>query len=127
MANKTITPAFLKILREEVNEALKGVAEKHGIQISAGHASYTETTFTLKLEGLVEGGLSREAQIYEASHGLYGLPPLNTELTLGKDVFVIKGMKARGTKCILLEKKADGKEFVGTIDQVLKALPKKDS
>ncbi len=45
-----ITRSLLKKLREEVNQALESVAEKHDIEIHCGNCSYGDNEATYKLK-----------------------------------------------------------------------------
>ena len=96
-----ITKEELKALRIEIDEALKTVAQKHNLQsLRAGKATFTnEGSFTFKLEGLVSGGLSPEAQRYNQIKTFLNLPDLGAEVTLrnGKR-FIIFGINTTGTK-----------------------------
>ena len=47
---RVITKSLLKKLREEVNQALKSVAEKHSIEIKCGNCSYGDNEATYKLK-----------------------------------------------------------------------------
>lgn len=106
-----ITKELLRAMREDINAALKAVAEKHKVSIEAGHASFTAGgTFTFKLEGLANGGKSIEAQRYESSIALLNLPPLGTDVELQGKAFVTTGLNTTGTK-VLLARLSDRKEF----------------
>lgn len=56
MSIKAFDKPNLKMLRNEIDDALKHVAEKHGIRLSLGNISFTATTFTGKLEALISDG-----------------------------------------------------------------------
>ena len=53
-----ISKEFLKEIREEVNQALESVAEKHSIEIHCGNCSYgdNEATYKLKINVKNEDG-----------------------------------------------------------------------
>lgn len=119
-----ITRATLKVLREDINQALASVGKKHNLKLEAGHISFTESHLTLKVEGTVVGAKSRDAELYERSAALNKLPPLDTEITLQGKVFIVRGMKSRGRNCVMIDRKSDGKGYVCDIDTILRAVPK---
>ena len=47
---RVISKTFLKRLREEINQALESVAEKHSIEIHCGNCSYGDNEATYKLK-----------------------------------------------------------------------------
>ena len=91
MSNK-ITPKLLEALRKDIAAALQTVAEKHGVELSAGRATYTAEHFSMKLEGKLEGALSVEAADYEANREMLKLPPRGTDITLRGQVFTLTGL-----------------------------------
>lgn len=66
----------LKNLRPEIDAALKAVADKHGIELRLGNISFTEATFTAKVEGKIEA-LADEAarKLFLEMAEMYGLDP----------------------------------------------------
>lgn len=107
-----ITPKMLEALRLDLDAAMKPIAAKYGIELTSGNASYQSSSFSLKVAGKVCGAKSQEAVRYEQNEKWMNLPPLGSDVTIGRDVFTIDGMKARGEKCILITRKKDGKNFV---------------
>lgn len=76
---KTIDKSALKDLRVEIDAALKVIADRHGISLTAGNASYTTNTATFKLhlslitaDGLV---ISPEAERFLQYATFIGLQP----------------------------------------------------
>jgi len=100
-----ITRSLLKKLREEVNQALKSVAEKHDIEIKCGNCSYgdNEATYKLKVNVKNEDGkvMTKEYEdlLWMAKmenfdiNGIYDL--------YGKKVS-LEGYKTRATKYPLI-------------------------
>lgn len=72
-----ITPAILKMLREDMTEALKPVLKKYGLsELKAGSASYGTNNFTMKVEGILSLEAKKEENISQAKQyaHLLGLP-----------------------------------------------------
>ena len=107
-----ITSEELKAIRIEIDEALKTVAQKHNLQtLTAGKATYdTEGAFTFKLEGLVKGGLTPEAQRYNLYKQIENLPELGAEVTLRGKHFTTTGINTTGTK-VFIKGIDDGKTY----------------
>lgn len=119
---KTITRELLRALRDDIDEALKAVAVKHGIELDTGNATFSDTTFTMKLAGKIQGALSQEAELYEINRPLFKLPPLNTVVTMKGTDYAVVGMTSRGRK-VLLERKNDGKGFTTSVENLLRLIP----
>jgi hypothetical protein len=120
----TITPQLLKLLRADINAALATVATKyHLASLTAGNATYTKDgSFTIKVNGLAAGGLTREQSAYDQLRDLYGLPERGSTFTTYKgDTFRIDGL-ARDK--VTLER-ADGKRFKATPDWIKAQLARK--
>jgi len=99
-------------LRTDLDAALASLGKIYALQLAVGGFTFWPDRITLKVEGLTSGGKSKEQELYEANAGWMGLPPFGCDVTIGREVFVIKGMKARGKNNILMERKKDGKGFV---------------
>lgn len=123
--SKKITPQLLEVLRKDINAALQAVAEKHGIEMSAGNATYGADHFTMKLEGKLEGALSKEAKAYDDNRVLFNLPARDTEITLRGQVFTLTGLTPRGK--VIIARKTDGKEFTTTVTDVTTSLKLADN
>lgn len=48
-----ITRTKLREIKKDIDNALKAVADKHGILLQTGNSRFTDTTFTTKIEGAV--------------------------------------------------------------------------
>jgi len=123
-----ITKQKIRTMREDINEALKAVAEKHGCTISAGSASYSDSSFNLKLEVVensTDGSVVTKAMIdWNENAKFLGLD----ESLLGKTVMIqgkpleIVGLKPRASKYPVLGKDArDGKTYKLPVDLVINA------
>lgn len=120
-----ITKELLRQLRQDINTALGAVADVHGIKLEAGKASFTDSTFTFKLDGIVKGGKSNEAQRYELHEKLLGLPPLFTRITLRDVEYETAGLNTTGTKVVLTRLGDLRHGFVIAVDVVKRAVASK--
>lgn len=115
-----ITRDLARDLSEDIKAALAAVASKHGVTLECGSVRYSAERFTAKLDGRPAGMESQEQQEtreqrdrYQRNIGVLGLPPLDSEVTLSRVVYLIRGMKRAAKNNIVLERKKDGKVFVG--------------
>lgn len=102
----------LKTLRTEIDAALLAIAQKHGFTMGIGSINFFADRFTCKIEARVVGAESEEVVRYRQNAVFYRLPELNSEVKLGCDIFLVRGMKSRGKNNILIERQRDGKSFV---------------
>jgi hypothetical protein len=129
MDTKTML-AQLKALRTEIDALLTAIPDRldgfDGLQIKLGNCKYTaDGSFTFKLEGVLSGGKSREAQDYEHLRTVeaiptgkpgdpwyepsVALPPLGTTVDLGIHGKVkIVGARLKAKFNVTVEK-SDGK------------------
>lgn len=115
---KRFDTVVLTKLREEMNDALKGIAEKYGMTIDAGKATYGDTYANFKVELALtkEDGtaLTREATAFKMYAHLFGMKPDD----LGKE-FVWNGKRLKLTGYCASKRKfpfvahclTDGKEY----------------
>lgn len=97
-------------LRQDINVALQSVAEKYGISIKAGNASYNDESVQFKLvcttmgeNGQVETKEAKDFKVYASMYGL-NKEDLGKEFTAGRDKFQITGLKPRSRNCIIAKK-----------------------
>lgn len=118
MKAKEITKEFLKDFRTQLDYALKELGEKEGIKLTAGRCSYSDTFFSIKIEGAVEaekGVATTKDQIaFKENAELYGLSPDDLFKTFrvgfGAEAYEVWGLRPRSKKYPILAKK------VGTDD-----------
>jgi len=111
---KMITKEMLRALRFDIDAALVAVAEKHGLKsLTTGSATFGPGHFTMKLDGLAEGGKSREAARYESA-GFLGLPPLGSTFRSGGHTYTTVGLNTTGSK--VLCDREDGKTYLYPVD-----------
>ena len=118
----------LNAIAADIEAALKGVAEKHSVQIIRGNATYAATSGTLKLEisdivnGVVED-VKRTAFIDNAKYYVLEAEWLDKEITLDGQRFTVAGLNTRARKnVVLINRVTDGKGFVCSALAVAKQL-----
>lgn len=111
MKAKEITKEFLEDFRPQLNYALQELGEKHGLKITTGGASYSDTFFSIKLEGSVvaeEGVATTKDQIaFKNNAELYGLSPDDLFKTFeahGK-VYEVWGLRPRAKSYPIIAKR----------------------
>lgn len=118
--SKKITPKMLEALRLDIDAALKAVGTKHGVELSAGRATYSDEHFSIKLEGKLEGALSVEAKAYDENYVGMKLPPRDTEVPIRGVDYIVRGLTPRNK--VIIERKSDGKEFTTLIGDIVMSL-----
>ena len=104
-------------LRPEIDAALAEIAKKHGVNLKCGRCTYDPTgNFTFKLEGVTEGGVTKEGALYNANAKWLGLPELGTVFAYRGQQHTITGMNTTGTKVIV--KRSDNKEFLFKVEGI---------
>ena len=100
---------------EDVNEALKSVAEKHGVSITCGTISYDDYHFTMKLNVVKNDGTTDgEKLLFEQECELYGFSKSDYRRTFtnGKKTFQLVGFNRRSPKnCCKIYCVTDGKIY----------------
>ena len=112
-----VSKDLLRALRIDIENALLDVAKRHGLKsLKPGNCTYTSGTFTMKLEGVVEGGMDKAASAYE-SQRMWDktLPPLGAAFEYGDRTYKVAGAN-KGNR--LFCDRDDGKRFVFPRDVV---------
>lgn len=121
MTNTKITKfdrTNLRDLRQDIDAALKAVADKHGISIRAGNARFMPQSASMKLElGTIgEGGqvIDTSAEEFKVYAPLYGLSADD----LGKKfksfdgcIYTITGCRPKSRRFPIIAARADGRAF----------------
>jgi hypothetical protein len=120
----SISRDTLRNIRPEINAALAVIAAAHGLKsLTVGSGSFDAASghFTLKLEGVAEGGIDKNAATYERSR-LYkpSLPPLGTTFKVGREAYEIVGMNSAGGR-LNVRRVSDGKSFLYNADAAIAA------
>lgn len=117
MTIKRFDRPTLRILGDEIEAALVPVAKKHGISIRRGRGTFTEESYTVRIECslLNEKGeaVTKEAQDFQRYAGLFGLEPghFGRVFQYQGERFTICGLKVRSRKFPILARRSDGKVF----------------
>jgi len=122
---KTLDRPAVKLIADDIMEALKAVAAKHNIVFSYKGGNFTASNCTYKVEAAVVGEsgavASREYEQYKQYCNMYNLKPewLDQTFKLAGDTFTIIGLNPRKHKNPVLCKKAsNGKTYIFTPDDV---------
>jgi len=114
----SITSKLLSDFRKELEEATKGLQEKHGIILDFGAMTYNDTQFTFKTTATIgESKEDVEKVQFESDKGrMFELIKLN--INYGDELFLqglrykLVGLKPRASKMpIVVEQKANGKRY----------------
>ena len=107
----SITRDQLKTLRAAIDAAMVEIAKQHGLKsLKSGNCKYRDDSFTFALEGVVEGGLDKQAAEYEMRRKYDpALPALGTTFTQGVHTYAVIGAN-RGRK--IIAQRADGMKFL---------------
>lgn len=115
------TKTLLKEIRKDVDEALKTVGDKYGIDLSLGNISYTKDSFTGKL--LAEKRLSsdevedKKRKEWNNNCSIYGFTKEDYQKTFehkGKIYALIGFATSRPKFCVIAKDIKTGKEMLFT-------------
>ncbi len=103
---KEITRASCKVIRNKLNAELVKVGEKLGLVISAGNASYTDTSVTFKVECVIEG-VDKAKENFERECFLFNLPAdaYNKTFHFNRQDWKLVGLKTRSPKFPIIASK----------------------
>jgi hypothetical protein len=115
----------LRIIHDEINAALKPIAEKYGITFTDRGARFNPTNATFKIESSVVSSdgvvQSSDRQSFTALAPMYGLQSsdLDRLFLFRGEGYTITGLKPRSPKSpILAVSKKNGKTYKFTVDMV---------
>jgi len=116
----------VKMLGEEMEQALQGIATKYGIKIARGGGSFEALEASLKFCVTVEGknGETKENSDFKKYAELMGLEvdDLGKSIEIKCKTFTIIGLAPRRTKRPVIVADSNGKNFVMTVGMVKNAL-----
>lgn len=119
----TITKEVLQAVRADMDKALAEIGARHGLtQLKSGKCVYDPRSgnFTIKVEGVAEGGADKDAARYDQIRGLFpGLPERGTEFTYGGEKYAVSGANSTGSK-VLAKRNRDGRVYQFPRDAVVK-------
>jgi len=108
---------FLRVLRNEIDQALKPVGEKHRIVLACGKCTYSEgyATFRLEASEVKEDGtvVTRESEDFKRCCQLFALneEDLGKTVVVSGNTYTIEGLNLNSNKFPILVKRSDGKRF----------------
>jgi hypothetical protein len=108
-----------KALHTELDEAVRAVAAKHGMDITKSRGAFSDGLFRLNVE-IAEDGKSSEASAFTQLAHVYGLRAnmLNSLVTLHGQTYRIVGLLPRSTKFPVVVENADGRKLKVTASAI---------
>jgi hypothetical protein len=114
-----ISKDLLRVLRADIDAALKAVGEKHGVELVTGNASFTPFNATFKLEVRAKNAdgeaVRKEEADLKARLGMLGMKDehLTQVFTLGRDSYTLAGYRSKApAKPFLIKRVSDEKVFI---------------
>lgn len=107
----------LKLLRSEIDVALKSLGDKYGIAFQAGNASFTYNNATFKLEcntiGVGGEVIDKDMAEFKSYGSMYGLKDtdLGRLINYNGNIYTVKGLRSSSKKFPIIAKRQDGKMF----------------
>ena len=103
MKVKQFDKSNVNVVSSMINDELKALGKKLGIEIRAGRGKYSSTNFTLKLEmSVMDGGevITKEAVAFKELASLYGFKKsdLGKSFMSNGKKFTITGLNTRAKK-----------------------------
>lgn len=133
MEIETFDQKNLRLLRTEIDNALKSIADKYNIQIKAGNASYSSSgetaTFKLELATKKNGNIANkkdeiQRKTFEVYAEMIGLNKEDLDKSFSNEgkVYKIIGMNARSQKSPIIIERSDKKLYSMSTEAVIKLL-----
>lgn len=115
---KKITPALLQTLRSELNEAVKEVASRHGVEIRFGNAKYEDlsATYQVSVAFAATDSFDPAKALWDTNCKRIGLEPedFGKEFSFPREgtTYMICGYNPKGrTNTVLIRNTHTGKEY----------------
>lgn len=111
----------LPAIRAAMDKALADIAKAHGLtSLQAGKCTYDPAagSFTFKVNGINEGGVSPEAKIYDQAAQMLELPARGAVFTVRGVQHEITGINSTLTK-VLATNKDNGKTYLWKVKDVV--------
>lgn len=122
-----IDKAMLKEMREEIDEALKALGEKHGVELHAGNASFTADGghFKLEISTITDSGqtMDRYAQEFLRYSYKHRVPKEALFCKLGSTGEILRGFLVRARTVPFVIEYPDGTLHRVSENAVLTTLP----
>lgn len=134
----SIGKPFLRTIREEMNAALKSIADKHGLVMVVGKISYDTNSFKATVEAMLANkpemkGVRPEEVPYfqglQRDGHLYGLSVTDFKkvVSLYGEKYAFIGIKTRNRRTPLIMKKLENQKYYGFPDDEVPSLIKKST
>lgn len=107
----------LKVIRKDIDAALKEVMQKHGIDLSIGNISFSSGKFTTRLTGKVEVSEENKEMLTIPMFQVHGFNVGDTFKHNTKTMKIVGYNSRRPKNCVELEDQ-NGKKFTASIDAV---------
>jgi hypothetical protein len=120
-----ITTHLIKAINADIQEALKSVAEKHGVKISLGNTSYSAAEYSTKLKVQTPETEKIKGEESKQYAGLLGLPDdiVGKTFTLkGTEYEVIRLDLGKPKNPIIIKKSGSEKTYKVSVDTLKRAL-----
>lgn len=107
-----------RVLRDEIDAALKTIADKYSISLSIGNISFNAETFRTRLEAKVADAAPKPIVDFSDA---FGYPPIGTEFTAQGRKFKVTGHKPSRPKYPIVGTEiSTGKAYKFTVEAVTK-------
>ncbi len=117
-ATNILNRKIVRNIKADIDKALSQIAYQYNLEtLRTTTASYTSESFTVKIEGVVEGGKSKQGAAYEAWASSLDLPPLGTTFTYGASDYKIVGLNRTKTK-VLATDLLNGKRYAFWVQSI---------
>lgn len=119
-------------IAKQVQDDLSAVFAKHGLKMKPCGAKIDEGLGIVRMtiecadvnHKAADGSATTpEAELFKMYATMHCMKPewLGQSFTLGGKLFAVSGLKARGTKCVLIRREQDGATLVTTPEAVVRA------
>jgi len=120
---KSFNRKNIRQINNELEAALKQVAEKYGIEVKLGNTRFTDDNFSTKVQVATIGqdgiAMSKEATDFNRHKTALGINmELGQEFQRSGKTYTIVGLKPRSKKYPILAKCSDGKRYKLPVDLV---------
>lgn len=112
-----ITRSVLKSIRTDLEIALNEISAKYGIEITAGNASFRADSFSMKIEGRIDGAEDKVLKTLRNLSFMYGLNGdiCNAVINLQGVDYKVVGLKRTNA---LIRRVSDNKIFLYKMDSL---------
>lgn len=113
---------MVRSIRESLQEAIKGVEEKHKIGLTVGSATFDAASFRISLEGIIlDDGETKESAEWNRLAPKYGFDSsdLGREVTVRGNSYTLFGLNERAIKYpVIVKSLKNGELYKSTVEDV---------